>query len=162
MKKDRFWFGMTMIAVPVMVVLVALSPGFKLTRSGPVEGHVTFRGRPLVGGAILFVPEDPRQGDWALAWIDENGDYRIGSIWSRDGSVSKMRYRICLMPGAYDASNPLLRGPEIKTAWAGTGGGVWFPKPAASSGFPAKLCDPETTRLEVMLGSEPAHVDITF
>jgi hypothetical protein len=162
MKRDRFWFGTAMIAVPVMLLLVTLSPGFKLTRSGPVEGHVTFRGRPLAGGSILFVPEDPRQGAWALAWIDENGDYRIGSIWSRDGSVSKMRYRICLMPDTHDARSPLLRRSEFKTAWAGPGSNVAFPEPAASSGFPAKLCDPKTTRFEVVLGSEPAHVDITF
>ncbi len=103
MKRDRFWFGTAMIAVPVMFLLISVNPVIKLTRSGPVEGHVSFHGRPLAGGSILFVPEDTPEGTWALAWTDENGDYTIGSVWSRTASASKIRYRICLLPDSHQA-----------------------------------------------------------
>jgi hypothetical protein len=161
MKRNRFWVGTAMIVVPVMFLLASLSPGVGLTRSGPVEGHVTFHGRPLAGGSILFVPEDTRDGDWALAWIDENGHYAIGSIWSRKASSSRTRYRICLMPDSHPTAGLAMHNPAMRTAWSGVGS-VAFPAPAASSGFPANLCDPKTTRFEVRLGSDPARVDVTF
>jgi hypothetical protein len=161
MKRERFWFGTAMIVVPVMLLLIALSP-VTVKPSGPVEGHVTFHGRPLSGGSILFVPEDTRQGSWAMAWIDENGHYQIGSSWSRDVPRGKMRYRICLMPDTHDPASPLLHRPNVRTAWTGYSSQVGFPQPPTSSEFPAKVCDPKTTRFEVMLGSEPAHVDVTF
>jgi hypothetical protein len=161
MKKYRFWFGTAMIVVPVMLLLVSLSPGIELARSGPVEGHVTFHGRPLAGGSILFVPEDTRDGAWALAFLDENGHYTIGSIWSRKASSSKARYRICLIPDSPGTPSRSLDSPAMNAALSGVGA-VAFPPPATSSGFPTTLCDPKTTRFEVVLGSEPSRVDITF
>jgi hypothetical protein len=150
-----------MVAVPVLFLLISLSPGVGLTRSGPVEGHVTFHGSPLAGGSILFVPEDAGQGAWALAWIDDDGHYEIGSFWARDASNSKTRYRICLIPKTQNAARQAHHGAVSTTAWSGLGE-VAFPMPDASSGFPAKVCDPQTTQFQVMLGTEPAQVDITF
>jgi hypothetical protein len=157
-KRDRFWFGTAMIAVPVLFLLVALSPGIESTWSGRVEGHVSYHGHPLAGGSILFVPEDTGAA-WAHAWIDENGHYEIGSSWSRTASRSGTRYRICLIPDSHRAASPAPRGAAKRTAWSGAGA---FPAPAALSGFPAKFCDARTTPFGVVLGSEPTRVDITF
>jgi hypothetical protein len=156
MKRDRFWFGTAMIAMPLVLLLVTTTPGIQLTRSGTVEGHVTFHGRPLAGGSILFVPEDRSQGEWAMAWTDENGNYTISSIWSRKASDSKVRYRICLIPDSHKLTSKTV----LRAAWCGQGD-VAFPPPA-SSDFPAKVCDPKTTQLQVALGSEPARIDVTF
>jgi hypothetical protein len=161
MRMDRFWFGAAMIAVPVLFLGGSLSPGIELTQSGSVEGQVTFHGRPLAGGLILFVPEGMREGSRALAWIDENGHYRIDSVWDRKVSSSKTRYRICLTPDTDKVARPSQHRDAYATAWSGAGD-VAFPAPPASSGFPAKVCDPKTTQFEVLLGSEPARVDITF
>jgi hypothetical protein len=161
MRKDRFWFGVATIAVPVLFLVVSRSPGLELTQSGPVEGQVTFHGRPLAGGLILFVPEGMCEGTRALAWIDEEGHYRIGSVWDRKASSSKTRYRICLTPDTDKVARPSRHGDDYATAWSGAGD-VAFPAPPTSSGFPAKVCDPKTTQFEVLLGSEPARVDITF
>ncbi len=161
MKRDRFWFGTAMVAVPMLFFLASMSPGIALTRSGPVEGHVSFHGRPLAGGSILFVPEDTRQGVWAMAWIDEDGYYTIDSAWTRKASASKMRYRICLMPDSHKMAVKGRRKLAMKTSWSGTGT-VGFPAPDASSGFPAQVCDPKTTRFEAVLGTEPAQVDVAF
>jgi hypothetical protein len=161
MRRDRFWVGVAVIAVPVLFLVVSLSPGFELTRSGPVEGQVTFNGHPLTGGLILFVPEDTHGGASALAWIDENGRYRIGSVWERKASSSKTRYRICVMPDTPKVPKPSWHEDAYATAWFGAAD-VAFPAPDASSGFPAKVCDPKTTQFEVLLGSEPARVDIAF
>ncbi len=160
MKRERLWFGTAMIVVPVLLLLLALSPGIELTRSGPVEGHVSFHGRPLSGGSILFVPEEEGQGDWALARIDENGHYVIGSIWARKASSSKTRYRICLMPNSHHGASKTWHG-AVLAAWSGPGA-VAFPPPDASSGFPAQFYDPKTTRLQVRLGSEPARIDVAL
>lgn len=162
MKRDRFWFGAAIVAVPlVLLCFCTLSPGIELSRSGPVEGHVSFRGQPLAGGSILFVPDDASRGNWAMAWIDENGHYKIGSVWSRKGLSGKTRYRICLMPDTHKTSVRGQNGAQIPSAWSGPGA-VGFPAPDASSGFPAQLCDPKTTQFEVLLGMEPARIDLTF
>jgi hypothetical protein len=158
MKRDRFWFGTAMIAVPVLFLLGSLSPGIESTWSGPVEGHVSYHGHPLAGGSIVFVPEDSRAA-WAHACIDQNGHYEIGSSWSRTASSGGTRYRICLIPDSHTTASPAPRGAAMRTARSGAGAS---PAPAALSGFPAKFCDANTTPFEVVLGADPTRVDITF
>jgi hypothetical protein len=65
------------------------------------------------------------------------------------------------MPDSHPAMSHGPHWAAMRTAWSG-GGAVAFPAPAASSGFPAKVCDPKTMQFEVVLGSEPARIDITF
>lgn len=159
MNKERLWFGTGMVVVPLLFVVAALGPSVQATPGGVVEGHVTFHGRPLVGGSILFVPED-RHDAWALAWIDEKGDYVIGSVWARKASSGKTRYRICVIP---DSHGRVIQAMHrmANSAWSGPGDAA-FPPPDTSSGFPAQLCSPKTTGLQVLLGTEPARVDVTL
>jgi hypothetical protein len=161
MKRERFWVGTAMIVVPLLFLLILLSPGVVLTRSGPVEGHVTFHGHPLEGASIVFVPEDPRAGAWGLGSLDKNGHYRIESIWTRKPASDGIRYRICLIPGSNGTTSRASHGGATKTVWSDDGPVPFLP-PSASSGFPMALCDPATTRFAVVLGSDPTEVDITF
>jgi hypothetical protein len=167
MQKARFWFGTTLVVIPLMVCAFLFTPGFRLTRSGPVEGWVSYNGRPLAGGSILFVPEDSKEREWALAWIDEKGHYVIGSGWSREGSSSKTRFRICVVPDTHKVRAKAPQGPrarawgDVEAAWWGVGD-VAFPIPTGSSGFPQRLSNPRTTQLEVELGSEPARIDVSL
>jgi hypothetical protein len=168
MKKARFWFGTAMLVVPVVLSVLLFTPGLRLTRSGPVEGSVSFHGRPLAGGSILFVPEDSPQTEWAHAWLDESGHYVIGSGWLREGNRGKTRFRICVIPNSHKLTVKGLRGPggigsggQIGTAWWGYGE-VAFPPPSVATGFPQRLSNPRTTQLEVQLGSEPARIDVAL
>jgi hypothetical protein len=164
MKRARFWFGTVALGVPVLLVALSLTPGLRLTHSGPVEGWVSFHGRPLACGSILFVPEDPKQTQWAHAWTDENGHYVIDSDWCRDGAHDMTRFRICVMPDSHASRRQAAPRPGeagYRSAWYGLGD-VAFPPPSVASGFPRRLCDPKTTGLEVQLGSQASRVDIAL
>ena len=164
MKRARFWFGAVALGAPVLLVVLSLTPGLRLTHSGPVEGWVSFHGRPLAWGSILFVPDDAKLTQWAHAWTDENGHYVIDSDWCRDGAHGKTHYRICVIPDSHASRRQAARrqgGAGFRSAWCGSGN-VAFPPPSAATGFPQRLCDPKTTRLEVQLGSEPSRVDVAL
>jgi hypothetical protein len=169
MQKARFWLGTALVVIPLMLCAILFMPGFRLTRNGPVEGWVSYHGRPLAGGSILFVPEDSKETEWALAWIDEKGHYVIGSGWAREGSSSKTRFRICVIPNTHELTAKPPWGPRssdgswgaAEAAWWGVGD-VAFPSPIGSTGFPQRLSNPRTTQLEVDLGSEPARIDVSL
>ncbi len=147
MHKERFWFGTAMTIVPVLFLLVAISPKVEVTQSGPVEGHVSYKGRPLAGASILFIPEDTRRISWALGCADENGHFVIGSEWHRELLEGKSRFRICVLPD--------YRGQRgAKRAGA--------PTINLTSTSPRRWSDPNTTPLKVQLDSGPAQVDITL
>ena len=59
-----------------------------------------------------------KEREWALAWIDEKGHYVIGSGWSREGSSSKTRFRICVIPDTHKAKAKAPQGPRAR-AWGG-------------------------------------------
>jgi hypothetical protein len=168
MQRSRFWFGVGLGAVPVLLAALLLSPALHLTSNGPVEGWVSYHGQPLAGGSILFVPDDPRHCEWAHAWLDEKGHYVIGSGWQRDGSDGKTRYRICVIPNSHQLASKLgsnrgvgLSSGELSSAWWGLGE-VAFPAPGAGTGFPPRLSNPTTTQLQVQIGSEPSRVDVAL
>lgn len=168
MKKSRFWFGVGLVAAPVLLGALLFAPGLRLTPRGPVEGFVSFHGRPLAGGSILFVPEDPSHDEWAHAWIDETGHYRIESGWNRGGSSDGKPFRICVIPNSHRVGSQAPRGPHgdsmgqgLGSAWWGIGN-VAFPSPPAGSGFPRRLSSPSTTGLHVRIGSEPSRIDVTL
>jgi hypothetical protein len=63
-----------------MIVFVAgCSSGY-----GQVEGKVTFKGKPLAGAAILFVPQ---RGPAAAGAVGEDGSYRLLTKRPGDGAV---------------------------------------------------------------------------
>lgn len=168
MNKARFWFATGLVVVPAVLAFVYLTPGFRLTRSGPVEGWVSYHGRPLSGGSILFVPDDPNQTEWAHAWLDRNGHYVIGSSWLRVGSADRTHFRICVIPHSHEVADKPPPGPQgqgwgshYAGAWSGMGE-VALPPPSLSSGFPQRLSNPRTSKLEVLLGSEPARIDVAL
>lgn len=159
MEKERFWFGAMMVAVPVVCLLLLLTPSMEGTRSAPVEGHVSIHGRPMSGGYIFFVPEGSILADSAVGWIDENGHYMIGPRWLRNGAQDETRFRICLIPRPRPASREGSKGPDRAGA----------AEASARAGYGAivtpevgRLSDPKTSHLEVRLDGRPAHVDIAL
>jgi hypothetical protein len=164
MKRERFWFGVTLCFVPVVLLLLALGPFNKENRSGPVEGHVSIHGRPMTGGHIWFVPDDLNLQP-AGGRVDNRGHYRIGPSWYRKGTSSEARYRICLIPKPRRAA----WGEPSDLDWVGTFGvgadpgntEPMGPTKVASRSL-RRLSDPSTSDLEVRLDSRPAQIDIAL
>jgi hypothetical protein len=76
----------------------------------PVYGKVLFRGRPLAGGTIVFVPDPERGGHGPLAMgtIDAEGNYVLRSD-GRPGVVPGWhRITIAAPPSASDAGESRL------------------------------------------------------
>jgi hypothetical protein len=64
--------------------LLILVAGCGRSGYGQVEGKVTFKGQPLVGAVIFFVPE---RGPAAAGAIGDDGSYRLLTKRPGDGAV---------------------------------------------------------------------------
>lgn len=89
--RGRHWI----VGAAVLAFLVALPPGCNGRDDGPprvaVDGEVTFRGRPVEKGSILFVPMGETQGPKTGAVI-EGGRYRLSN--DRGPVIGKLRVEI--------------------------------------------------------------------
>jgi hypothetical protein len=138
---------------------MAMTPGLDNRSSGPIHGRVTYNGRPLDGGYVLFEPMDRISNDWAVAPIERDGTYAIDSKWQRQ-NPGKERFGISVvpksgmvaaqMPSRSEGANPdeVPMSPDSAQS------------AAVSSGFPSRFTNVRTSGLHVTLGREPARVDI--
>jgi hypothetical protein len=53
-------------------------------KTAPVAGKVTFKGKPLPNGTVMFVPGE---GPAATGEIDKDGNYRLSTYGNGDGAV---------------------------------------------------------------------------
>jgi hypothetical protein len=174
MKIMRFWVGTGLLTLTCVLVILAIAPGEHMARTGRVVGRVKYHGRPVVGGAILFFPDDSKRGDFGRGMIDENGRFAVGSDWRREGP-GRTRFRICVFldPRKYPSSpQPAQEGAAPRPDQGGTppsyvipasmGLDLPGPRPAGGSSSPPsqRFSNPATSGLSVELGPEPARVDI--
>ena len=185
MQTTRFWVGAIALTVVAAGILIATS-GSDRIESGPVQGRVTYNGRPVTGGAILFISEDRRRSDDRWFWIDRSGHYECGTDWRRGRSARRSStFAWSWTPastrrGCSRRDLPA-RGCRLRTdglsPWLGRGGGpapiampVVYPAarppgpPTANTPATARhFGNPNTTELAVHLGPEPAiiNVDLT-
>jgi hypothetical protein len=70
----------------VLVLVAALVAGCGPTRpeTAQVGGRVTYRGKPVVAGQIMFYPEEGRPAASAIA---PDGTYRLGTFSATDGAT---------------------------------------------------------------------------
>lgn len=124
-------FAVPVVSLAVGALLVAL-PGGCNRRTGhkatTVRGAVTFQGKPLVGGLVVFTPDPERGGTGksARAVIGPDGRYELKP--SGDALIAPGWYRVAI---AAPASALSLPGGE----------------PAAVPTFPAKLARPDLSGL---------------
>lgn len=89
--KRRCW----VVRAALLTVLATTLSGCSRTDEGPprvaVDGQVTFRGRPVEKGSILFVPMGETQGPKTGAVI-EGGRYRLSK--DRGPVIGKLRVEI--------------------------------------------------------------------
>lgn len=130
--------GLIAASILGLTAVCALTPAGGCQRSAPpgpasVRGLVTFQGRPLAGGLVVFAPDREKgtAAKPATATIDFDGRYRL----STDGSQT-------IAPGWYRIA--LADAPGVFSEDAG------FPR------FPAALRRPDRSGLtrEVIAGRE--------
>jgi hypothetical protein len=164
MNRIRTWVGGLGISAPCVIIALAMTPGLDLTSSGPVHGRVTYNGRPLDGGYVVFEPAEGNPNEWAVGPIDQDGSYSIDSKWQR-GNHERGRFRICVVP---ENGKPVADMPSPSE---GAKAGVVpislsSEKPdsrrsvAVDCQLPKRFTKVQTSGLHVTLGREPARVDI--
>lgn len=127
-----------------------------------VWGQVTYNGKPLEAGVIVFVPEKLYDDCWGASGIDKNGRYQLTPVY-RDKAVVPGRYDIFVKidRGQIAPANEVLRGrgPELK-------GGEPVATPALASTpkslIPERFTSQKTSGLSVVLTKVPMRVDVNL
>lgn len=87
------WFWQA-VALLVCLGLASCGPGTPPTY--PVEGVVKFRGKPLPGAIVTFVPFAPAQSTAAISTAtEEDGTYRLTSTQAK-GGLPEGKYRVAV------------------------------------------------------------------
>ncbi|NLF08182.1 MAG: hypothetical protein GX594_09415 [Pirellulaceae bacterium] len=104
------------LRIPSMLILAAglvLSSGCgsSLPKTAPVGGRVTYNGKPVVSGTIVF---QPAQGRPAMGDIQPDGTYKLTTFESGDGALLG-KHRVTIE--ARNASKPPpMEGPDASNA----------------------------------------------
>ena len=138
MRNERFWFGSSLACAMTTPFLLALYPAAGLG-SGSVEGTVSIQGQPMVGGVVVFVPDDDFSGLAFVGDVDDGGHFLVRSEWPRS-HAEEAHFRIGLIPescadreGAADSH---------------------------ATAIPPQFTDYRTSGLDVWLDARPAWIDI--
>ena len=84
MDSQRSWVLRTVLSLggsAVLIALVTSGCGVSSASSEAVQvwGRVTYGGKPLEGGAIIFMPMEDLHTNWGVGQIDNQGMYRLST-----------------------------------------------------------------------------------
>ena len=101
-------FVCAMVATSLVLASIAGCGKKGEFETAPVHGKVTYNGRPLETGSLVFVPVSP--GPSAQANLDSSGNYVLGTYSTSDGAViGEHEVMIVALTGAdgpQEASDP--------------------------------------------------------
>ncbi|MBI3469435.1 MAG: hypothetical protein HY000_41060 [Planctomycetes bacterium] len=120
--------------VLALVTLPALGCGEKSNtpETAPVTGTVTYKGKPVIGGTVTFIPEQG-PGNPGIGDIQSDGTYSLTTYDRDDGAVlGKHKVTVEVFPGQAGSVADALPGMESK-----------LPSP-----IPKKYRTPSTSPLE--------------
>jgi hypothetical protein len=87
--------------------LLLLLPGCKKSEAlTPVSGLVSFRGRPLMGGTIVFTPDPERGGTGPMAYGEIGSDGRYSLHTGADAGAVSGWHRITIAASAQIPAEP--------------------------------------------------------
>ncbi len=162
MNKTRKWVTGLAIGIPVAMILVARYTDF-FTPTGALYGRVTYNGKPLDRGFVLFYPTDEKSNDWVVGPIDKEGNYRIDSKWRHN--TKEIQFRICIIPRKgkpaahvdvpHEGSDSRVVPVPLNSKDSDS-----HPLVALDVGFPNRFTNISTSGLQITLGREPARIDI--
>jgi hypothetical protein len=116
----------------------------------PVTGTVQWKGSPLTGAIVTFVPINETRGGGATGRTDANGDYQLTYVRGGQGTAAG-EYKVVISKRIMPDGTPV---PEND------------PTPPADSParemLPAYYSDPDQTELKanVQPGAGPIHFDL--
>ena len=144
------------MGVPVIQRVFVLVLGLAVTLCGcgksnqketfSVKGVVSFEGKPLEFGSVVFVPKGG--GPTAMANIARDGSYELGSYSETDGAVPGIHQVMILADKPAGTGAGALPEDSIRKP---TGGNV--------SVIPEKFADLVNSGLEVTVQSQPNRVN---
>jgi hypothetical protein len=104
----------------------------------PIKGEVTYNGKPLADGTVVYLPEQGSSGRQAMAPIQSDGSFSLTTQTANDG-VMKGKYQIVIF--AYEPQSAEPKTREEIEALVNKGG--------SERGFviPEKYTDPEKSGL---------------
>jgi hypothetical protein len=128
----------------------------------PVTGTVTWKGKPVEGARVVFVPQDPG-GQAAAGITDAQGRYRLTTFVEGDGALEG-EYRVKVTK--YEVRNPtqaekqayLSIEDEQKMRFAGDE----LPTPPARNLLPKPFEDEHTSGIVHKVPRQPSTLDIAL
>jgi hypothetical protein len=109
MKNARFWTGLVFCAGLPMTLVMGTTTGS--ARFSVVEGSVTYNGRPVDEGLVLFQSQDRGRSPDIVAMIDRSGHFHGRAEWPLY-PPGRVRFRLFVFPdprepkGAHYAAEP--------------------------------------------------------
>jgi hypothetical protein len=92
------------VAVAALCLLVVQGCGRSRPETSPVTGHVTYGGKPVSSGRIVFYPSHGRS---AMGTIEPDGSYRLTTFDPGDGALLG-RHRVTI------EATRIVRAPQPK------------------------------------------------
>ena len=114
----RRWLGSGLVLLAVALLLVALPgcPGGGELETAPVQGSVTYEGKPVTGGSITFRPTQAAGGAGgattgkpASGAVQADGSFVLTTYEASDGAVvgqHEVMYTAPTVELPYDEDNP--------------------------------------------------------
>jgi hypothetical protein len=168
MRKE--WMGMgaarRAILVPVIVGFTAFcgcgDSGIKYEHAN-VHGKITYRGKPLTFGTILFMPvEVPKEGTIqpASGAISADGTYELTSQTTSGAILGEHKVMVIAVEGGKIAPPPATAKDGVQAPVAATKGSKDL---QLKSSVPKKYSDPMSTPLtrKVVAGDNAIDIELT-
>lgn len=150
----------------LLATFFGCGPGVPKIGTIPASGTVTFKGQPVEGANVAFVPADPNSGKQATGYTDGNGRFKLqtffGGTSAADGAL----------PGDYQVTVVKVSGSGsgLPTLGEGGGPGTTLGGPNATPDnnskleLPSKYADPAKSGLTATVkpaGNEPFALTLT-
>ncbi len=119
-----------------------------------VWGRVTYNGKPVKGGLLVFEPGSTTNSNWGVARIEEDGKFNVITN-DVDVNLEPGRFRIYMRPPA-----PPVEHKHGRFAEEHNESDEKALTTAATPPVPERFLKPETSPLWVELKKEPSRVDI--
>ena len=154
------------ISIPCLVILPAMNAELfssVLSPQGAIYGRVTYKGKPVDRGFVMFYSTDEKINDWAVGTLDKDGSYCINPGWRH--CLGKTQYQISITPQRRRARRHVdhreVEAASHDVASSRDSQSADSHSPAlADIGFPRRFTSVRTSGLKITLGTEPARIDI--
>jgi hypothetical protein len=143
---------MTRLSAAILVLLAAGCGGPSRPETVALSGRVTYQGKPVTCGEIMFYPE---QGRPAAGAIGPDGSYRLTTFVSGDGATPG-RYRVTIL------AVRVTGGAPAKSFEDEARGGGGAPRNVTEWLVPEKYSRLETTPLKAEVTRDSKTIDFNL